>query len=756
MIKFIQSHINGSFRLIAVALAILTTFTAMGLILSSTLADTGDIPVVLEAPGGISAAYTMEVGQIRYLTVGNLNQARSGDTSIATVGYNRDLLNDNVYTTGVKAGIVTVAYGTRVGVLNTARYQITDSRNISSYTLTNNGEVKFTGASDSPKPIPIKDIVGSNPNIAWSSLNTTVATVNAGSGSITPVGDGAAIILGKFVDKWGVAQEIHVTAIVGDLGGDRLARLIELIEQGDEILGQDPPNYTDESLDVLREAVRRGKIVRDNQNRTYQQIEDAIKELEDALDNLESIIYIDSHGNHYRKVAPHVWEKLNPDNSSKVPPEYVYNENDTPGDGHDRPAYPYGDHRFLVEDPPGSNIWKYVDQDDGHLIDSPAIWGGPDGKPGGGDDEEVTKFGDDYWVHMGQNVWRKVVKSNPRGPLGPLTGGGPDGDPSTDPVLEIFDNTTIDGRYYVGPLGPDEYDNDFYYGDPKTGGNGTLDSTAGGLEKDDVIYYRNPDGTMTTTRPVKPIVDEPDVTTGGVLGPDKTGDTVDWIEIARNGDYSLIVRSKYINIHTSSSYLNNPAWQYTAFGSTNNYATSTVKARINDWFNNRAPGSADKLAADARLRQFTVQNNALSKPGSGAGDGGFTDGFSKPSASKLATGEDVAFALSFGEAAHFVSTSYGTTFSGGPYANSVVEAHDNYKKLSTPLDPFGIWLRSKGSNTTFPTASTIYTAPVVDPSHSAGMVYQFHIDPNTTGGLERGLIYPAVWVDRGIFKAPGN
>lgn len=214
MIRIMQLQSRGILRVMAVALAILTTLTAMGLILSNTLADPGDVVVTLEAPDGINAAYTMEIGQTRYLTVGNLNQARSGDASIATVGYNRDLLNDNVYTTGVKAGIVTTAYGTRVGVLNTARYQITDSRNISGYTLADGGVVSFSGSGGAAKPTPVKNIVGSAPNITWASQNTAVATVNASSGSISPVAVGATTIVGSFTDKWGRPQDIHLLVIV--------------------------------------------------------------------------------------------------------------------------------------------------------------------------------------------------------------------------------------------------------------------------------------------------------------------------------------------------------------------------------------------------------------------------------------------------------------------------------------------------------------------------------------------------------------
>jgi hypothetical protein len=103
----------------------------------------------------------------------------------------------------------------------------------------------------------------------------------------------------------------------------------------------------------------------------------------------------------------------------------------------------------------------------------------------------AKKFGNDYWVDRGQNIWQKVTAPTT---LGPLTGGGLSKNPASENVTPIFDNTAKDGKYYVGPV--TEGIDTLYYGDPKTGGNGTVDSTASGIQGDDVKYTRDANGNM--------------------------------------------------------------------------------------------------------------------------------------------------------------------------------------------------------------------------------------------------------------------
>ena len=669
---------SAMYKTIALVLAVIVAFTAIGYGVHSTFAAADDVPVTLTAPGGIGASNTIEVAATKSETIFNLSDAVSGDTSLATVGFTAGTSAGNLRITGVKAGIVTISNGTNVGIIQTTRYQITDSRNVSAYTLHNNGEAIFESSDKPAMAAPVTFNV-SNPNVSWSTTNSTVATVNPNSGLITPVDDGAAIILGKFVDKWGRDQVAHILVVVGNHGGGGNGG-------GTVITGPD--------------------------------------------------------GNKYKPLArpPHVFEVLDEDGNSLEPPEYVYNPGDNPGDGNDVPAIPDGNGNFYIEEP--ENIWTPINNGDGSLEEDNKFWGGPDGKPdggpNGGDNKPVGIFengdGDDeYWVHMGQNVWREYSGSNPKGPLGPLTGGGPDGDPTTDPVTEIFDNTTNDGKYYVGPLGPDEDGNIYYWGDPATGGNGTLDSTANGAELDDVKFYKDENGTMSTTKPPKPITEVPTGTDDGrTLTPDDTGDTVNWIEIARNGDYSLIIRTDFINI--AENHFGEASWQGDTFGSSIDYQGSNPQTRINDWFNGR-PAAVESLSAEARLRNFTVSNNASVVLGTGSSDeGGLTNGFSKPTIYQTGSGNDVAFILSFAEAANFISKEYNVTPGGGNAPSSPLAA-SNFERLNPYSPAISLWLRSPGTN-----AST-----ATELQHGIGRVFQLN------RGSATALIYPALWVHSSIF-----
>ncbi|MCL2775292.1 MAG: hypothetical protein FWD71_18385, partial [Oscillospiraceae bacterium] len=521
------------------------------------------------------------------------------------------------------------------------------------------------------------------------------------------------------------------------------------------------------------------------------------------------------------------------------------------------------------------------------------------------------------------NVWQKVT-----GPtvLGPLTGGGPDRDPTTNPVTQIYDNTANDARYYVGPIGSGN--DQYYYGDPRIGGDGYLDSTADNKYGDDVIYYKNANGDMTTENPndivsvnvnpnivtvikggtqtftaqvltrgngansdgvtwkvspagtgtsidqngvltigagetnttltvtatskktstisgaatvtvtddpnavksvainpsdvqvqkgstqtftatvtknngstdgagvtwtvspagggtsidqngkltvgdsetnatltvtatsktdptvksaaavtvtAKPITDTPDIADDGsgnggrVLTDDQTGDGK-WVEIARNGGYSLIVRANYINTYSNGHY-NDPSWQILNYAS-QAYKGSSVNNAINNWFNGaNISGNQDKLSATARLRQFTVQNNAISALGTASTTAGMTNGFSKPTNVKIPSGSnDVAFALSYGEVANFCSITHDIRGANPQMQPSSNIATKNFAKITVPqVYEYGAWLRSSGD-----------VSGTMGALDYTGRTFQFQLSSSTSS--ESGLVYPALWVDSAIFN----
>jgi hypothetical protein len=236
--------------------------------------------------------------------------------------------------------------------------------------------------------------------------------------------------------------------------------------------------------------------------------------------------------------------------------------------------------------------------------------------------------------------------------------------------------------------------------------------------------------------------DWPEGVIGRVLTPDLSGDTINWIEIARYGKYSLIFRTNFLNINTVSGHNGDYAWQYTpSYGATSNYNTSNVRNYINNWFRGTAAGAADNLAAGARLRNYTMANNATSILGTCSNQVSITDGFSKPSATYRNTGDDVAFALSFSESANFCSLKHFVRqFAPQSYPSGSI-AVGNYDRISIPnVYIYAAWLRSPGD--------TAGTAGALN-YRLDGRAFQNTLSPGA--GSEHGLVYPALWVDSDVF-----
>ncbi|MDR0491992.1 MAG: InlB B-repeat-containing protein [Oscillospiraceae bacterium] len=226
---------------------------------------------------------------------------------------------------------------------------------------------------------------------------------------------------------------------------------------------------------------------------------------------------------------------------------------------------------------------------------------------------------------------------------------------------------------------------------------------------------------------------------GRILKPIQSGDLVNWVEIARYGSYSLIIRSSYLNIYNSAQRYGDPTWQYDNYVPTP-YSGSSVRNAINNWFNGTAASAADKLPANARMRDYTMQNDALSKPGHASTQAGLTDGLSLPTNSYLRTGNDVAFAPSYGELANFCSKAYFIRSMNPNTQPSSSIAIANYNKITVPkINLYGVWTRSTGD-----VSGTMGALDSAD-----GRVFQFWANNSAPG--ERGLDYPALWVHSSIF-----
>ena len=411
---------------------------------------------------------------------------------------------------GLKPGVASVVACTKSGSFTMMHYKVTDSTNVKSYTITGGAEGAIANKNGTVIIPIVTEPFSALSKITWTSMNEEVATVQ-GPVVTAQTDNGAAIILGTTTDPWGVEHRIPYLVVVGNGGGNQgggnkalLDQLENLIHQSESIIATTPNPYTDESINSLYDEVNDGKIVLTSQNPSDSQIQDAINDLLEALNNLETKagpgVIKGGDGNYYKPVGvpPYVYEKTDKDGNGKQPPVYVYNPKGTPGDGTDRPAIKDGNGNYWVEETPPGNIWIPIDNS-GSLNNNGAVWGGADRKPGTGDDKNANKFGGDWWVDKGQNVWQQVTGPDT---LGELTGGGPNNNPGATgekgrPIVE--DNN---GKYYIY-AGKDGEGNDFFYGD-KVNGNGKLDSTTDGIQSDDVIYYKDASGNMTTVKPVQP------------------------------------------------------------------------------------------------------------------------------------------------------------------------------------------------------------------------------------------------------------
>ena len=278
---------------------------------------------------------------------------------------------------------------------------------------------------------------------------------------------------------------------------------------------------------------------------------------------------------------------------------------------------------------------------------------------------------------------------------------------------------------------------------------------------------------VTSDAAIAPI---PTAVDGRILTPDKTGDTSNWVEIARNDGYSLIVRANFLNVYPSG-HNGDATWQYCAYNATNsdytNYNKSKVRDLINAWFNGCSTGTADKLPVKARLRDFSMQNNATQVLGTSCNPiCSLIDGFSKPTIYQVGVGNDIAFALSYCESANFLSRYHFLRYACPASFPSSPIAQANYCKINIPSYQcvkmtLAMWLRSPGDAScgSWPMAAALGAAhdPRTFQINLTCVPASYVMGPPTcpfivnTGAIdEHGLVYPALWVGSGIFETKGT
>ena len=239
-----------------------------------------------------------------------------------------------------------------------------------------------------------------------------------------------------------------------------------------------------------------------------------------------------------------------------------------------------------------------------------------------------------------------------------------------------------------------------------------------------------------TALPPKPPKDIPDEVEGRVLPAQKAGDSSDWLEIAQNGEYSLIIRA---NCVAPNSSFNNSKDAH--------YAGSLLQSRINAFYAG--------LSANSGLKQNAIMSDAVSKiiTSHDAASLNNKNAYSKPTGYAPTPGAtDVAFAPSYQEFASFCSIK---TYSGS--ASPIAKRNYNYlKKGKGDVDLFESMTRSPydSAYTLFIETTTVY--------YSAGNDGYFHADVPQwndvwTGTYQSAVngpgwgVRPAMWVRSSIF-----
>ena len=543
-------------RLIAAAAALAIVITSLAVGLSGTFAlkppVNGDFTVATNSYPKVG------VGQTLPYVIPGAAYASSSNAAIASVPppLNGQPMTGALNITGVGAGVAVVSVGSTMGLVMGMPIQVFNNNYIVKYQIPNGGEVFFSAPGKTvASPVKVETTTNTAPvntaafnDIDWESLQEDVATVDT-DGNITAVAKGAAIITGTFTDKWGVRQILHVlVGVETSFGNSKMDDLLRALAKAKEVRedADDPDNAgkydADELLD-LDAAVLAGGAVLENPASTDANYEKAAKDIWDILDHLTindgSLPLIPGPGE-----PPEYWlrplgrprnvyEVLDENKQSSYPPEYIYNEDGTPGNGKDRKVYGPRNGLFYVEDPEGSNIFKPVDSE-GELLDEGAIWGGQDKGFGSEDDKHAVKNEESgkWYADLGQNVFQEINTTAPIGGAarGQLTGqpfgAGEDGEPgSEDDLLPLGDLVRIflhkDGKYYAGPY-TTVADGTFFIGDKLLwqDGDGALsssgDASAGtyaSVNDSDQRWYMDGNGNMVTGRTnysVNGVIVEPD------------------------------------------------------------------------------------------------------------------------------------------------------------------------------------------------------------------------------------------------------
>jgi hypothetical protein len=244
------------------------------------------------------------------------------------------------------------------------------------------------------------------------------------------------------------------------------------------------------------------------------------------------------------------------------------------------------------------------------------------------------------------------------------------------------------------------------------------------------------DGNGNTTPSAKP-----ELAPGRILTAAQAGDSSDWVEIARQGDYSLIIRRKALAIDFEGQ---GPEYGFRFYAHKhpplvdNNYDGSDIRKILNEWYSRPEGVTGGTISLGASLRTAAVKNTAMENLGELYS---LTDGFSNPTGERATIyNSDTVFPLSFAEAAEFCSIFYRESATAAENSRFSSEgAQENAKLLYEFTDEYNRdyndnWLRSPGSSRDY---GTILGAGHLE-------VKDIHLSLKAS-------LRPAMWVDSEIF-----
>lgn len=283
--------------------------------------------------------------------------ATPSDPTIATSTASSNKLT----VTGLKAGVFKVTYSNKKGQMASAAFQIKDSANLQRYSITNNaqGVIQNVGGTLSVPITTVPSTLGVP--IKWSSMDTSVATVDINTGLITAKGEGATVILGETVDMWGVTRIISYSINVGKSGN---ANVIQDSGTGKYYIPTEHPY-------IFIECDKNG-IPKVPVNYVY----DGDKNPANGVTGPAAY----PHGKDFYVEDPagsNIYKKVDPNNGGKIPSPAMWGGT-TPGLGNDpdeQPAKLFGGTYYIDK---GQNVYQKVN---GPTTLGPLVGAGTDSDP---------------------------------------------------------------------------------------------------------------------------------------------------------------------------------------------------------------------------------------------------------------------------------------------------------------------------------------------------------------------------------------